>query len=246
MAENETGHGGYVDKVREDMQRYVKKLLSENEALRTTLVEVESENARLAYERAALRRDLEEHQSRETNLQQRLAEVRGASEQYMHQFTLMEQHNTNLANLYVASYQLHGTLDRTAVLAAIEEIVVNLVGSEKFAIFECYDDSRLELVGSFGVDEAHTAEALMPGSRVLRTVASGDPVILPPEGDVIACVPLKLDGRVTGVVAIYGLLSHKSSLEQLDYELFDLLASHAATALYCTSLHALSLSNAHV
>ena len=41
---------------------------------------------------------------------------------------------------------------------------------------------------------------------------------------------------MTGFIAIYRLLSHKTALEPLDHELFDLLATHAATALYCTSL----------
>jgi regulator of replication initiation timing len=236
MNENDAGHGGYVDKIREDTQRYIKKLLSENEALRTSLAEVQSEGARLSYQVAALRRDLEEHHSRETHLQQRLADVRAAGDQYMKQFVELEQHNTNLANLYVASYQLHGTLDRAAVVAAIEEIVINLIGSEEFAIFEHSPTHGLALIGSFGLTEPHTTEAFTPGSRVRRCIASGEPDLLPPEGDMIACVPLKLDGEVTGVVAIYALLPHKSSLDPLDYELFELLASHAATALYCTSL----------
>ncbi|HEX7680349.1 MAG TPA: hypothetical protein VF713_19615, partial [Thermoanaerobaculia bacterium] len=123
------------------------------------------------------------------------------------------------------------------VVAAIEEIVINLIGSEEFAIFEHSFMHGLELIGSFGLTGPHMTGAFTPGSRVWRCIASGEPDLLPPEGDMIACVPLKLDGSVTGVVAIYALLPHKSSLEQLDYELFELLASHAATALYCTSPH---------
>ena len=53
----------------------------------------------------------------------------------------------------------------------------------------------------------------------------------------VACIPLKLDNDVTGLIAIFSLLPHKPGLEALDHELFDLLATHAATALYCTSLH---------
>jgi hypothetical protein len=34
------------------------------------------------------------------------------------------------------------------------------------------------------------------------------------------------------------LLEQKRSIEPVDYELFDLLATHAATALYCANLHA--------
>ena len=57
------------------------------------------------------------------------------------------------------------------------------------------------------------------------------------QATLVACVPLKLDGRITGYIAICRLLAHKNTLEPLDHELFDLLATHAATALYCTALH---------
>jgi transcriptional regulator with GAF, ATPase, and Fis domain len=58
------------------------------------------------------------------------------------------------------------------------------------------------------------------------------------ESSLTACIPLKLDDEVIGAIAIFQLLQHKSALEDLDYEMFDLLATHAATALYCTALHA--------
>jgi GAF domain-containing protein len=51
-----------------------------------------------------------------------------------------------------------------------------------------------------------------------------------------ACVPLVVDGRVTGAVAIFRLLEHKRGLEDVDSELFSLLGTQAATALYCTRL----------
>jgi GAF domain-containing protein len=60
--------------------------------------------------------------------------------------------------------------------------------------------------------------------------ASGEP-------PVTACIPLSLDGQVTGVIAIFRLLSHKPALAAADKELFDLLASQAAVALYCARLH---------
>jgi hypothetical protein len=43
---------------------------------------------------------------------------------------------------------------------------------------------------------------------------------------------------VTGLIALFRLLSHKPSFEAVDREIFDLLASQAAIALYCTRLHA--------
>ncbi|HEV2721355.1 MAG TPA: diguanylate phosphodiesterase, partial [Thermoanaerobaculia bacterium] len=54
------------------------------------------------------------------------------------------------------------------------------------------------------------------------------------EEQLTACIPLKLDDRVVGVIGIFRLLQQKQGLEPLDFELFDLLSSHAASALFCT------------
>jgi hypothetical protein len=56
----------------------------------------------------------------------------------------------------------------------------------------------------------------------------------PGEEDLTAVVPLQLAGQVTGVISIFRLLPQKPRFEDLDHELFDLLASHAAMALHCT------------
>ena len=49
---------------------------------------------------------------------------------------------------------------------------------------------------------------------------------------------VRVDGRVTGAIAIFRLLPQKQdSLEPVDEELLGLLASQAGIALYCTQLH---------
>ena len=48
----------------------------------------------------------------------------------------------------------------------------------------------------------------------------------------------KLDGRPVGAIAIFRLLPQKAGFETVDYELFDLLATHGATALHCSGLQA--------
>ena len=155
----------------------------------------------------------------------------------------VEQQNTNLANLYVASYQLHGTLDRDRVLAAIKEVIINLIGSEELAIWEISGET-LTLLDSFGIDEkewervridqqaglvglvAETGQRYVSGEAEL--VGTGR------EENLTACIPLKLDDTVIGVIAVFRLLPQKSGFEPIDMEMFDLLGSHAATALYCT------------
>ena len=155
----------------------------------------------------------------------------------------VEQQNTNLANLYVATYQLHGTLDRDRVLAAIKEVIINLIGSEELAIWEMTGDT-LTLLDSFGVDQnewervpldreaglvglvAETGQRYVQGEAEL--VGTGR------EENLSACIPLKLDDTVIGAIAVFRLLPQKSGFEAIDMELFELLGSHAATALYCT------------
>jgi transcriptional regulator with GAF, ATPase, and Fis domain len=54
----------------------------------------------------------------------------------------------------------------------------------------------------------------------------------------LVCVPLKINEQVIGVIAVYKLLPHKQALNTMDYELFTMLAGHAATALYSSNLYA--------
>src|SRR4029079_6727689 len=56
----------------------------------------------------------------------------------------------------------------------------------------------------------------------------------------IAAVPLKIKDNVIGLIAIYKLLQQKHSFSAVDYELFTLLAAHAATAIFSSKLYSQS------
>lgn len=224
------GQRPYIDKVANDNHEYVQGLLAENQRLAETVAKLEVElNSRV---------------TAESLLKERLAVVERESRNYSARYVEVEQQNTNLANLYVASYQLHGTMNRPAVLTAIKEIVINLVGSEELAIWELdLPTSSLQLVDSFGVDEVlwdrvaigHgiIGEAAQSGERFVRD-ARMQAVPRGAERAITAAIPLKLDERVIGVIGIFSLLKQKPGLESVDYELFDLLATHGASALFCT------------
>ena len=51
------------------------------------------------------------------------------------------------------------------------------------------------------------------------------------DGGLTAAIPLKLDGHVTGAVAIFGLVEHKKALAPVDHELFEVISRQAAMAL---------------
>jgi len=225
--------GGYVDKARDQMQHYVRRLLADNEALRVGMAELESETVRNRREIRALQEELDLNRKLQEELADKLRAIRIESEQRYTEYANLETVNANLANLYVASYQLHSTVNRDAVLSAIQEIVVNLIGSEEFAVFELDRSEHFQKLLSVGIEDD---ESIIRNERVAQATASGESWVSSRHGDLTACIPLKIDEHVTGLIVIRRLLAHKTGLDPLDLELFDLLGTHAATALYASTL----------
>lgn len=242
--------GNYVQKIREDTTRAMSEVKGQNERLRVMVAALESDRSRLQIEKIRLqeqlmnvREDLAQRIDEHTTLVRRLSEVQRENESVAGRFVEIETQNTNLANLYVAGYQLHGSLDRAQVLGAIKEIVINLIGSEDFAIFEREGEDRLRMIDWFEDPPTSFMEVSF-GDGIIGQVASTGEMFVA-NGDqgrtlgMAACVPLQVDGRVTGAIAIFRLLPQKhDGLEALDEELLSLLASQAGIALYCTALHA--------
>jgi len=155
----------------------------------------------------------------------------------------------NLASLYVAVTSMHGALDRPSVLSSVQEIVTNLIGSEEMAIFETDPArGRLTLLASIGIEPGPYQEISVGDGAIGRAAATGERLIrdeggsLTEDGDaaLTACIPLKVAGRIVGVLAVFRLLPHKGSLDAIDMDLFDVLAAHAASALLFTRLYAAS------
>lgn len=236
----------YVQKVRDETRSYIQDLLGENQRLRGLLTvsdgDVEpfrEETLRLEEELKALRDEVRHHREERLALDQQLKEIEAENHQFSSKYVEVEERNNNLANLYVASYRLHETLDRNAVLEAILEIIINLVGSEEFVIFERRPDAiEVELAASFGVEEDKLAEIDPTRGQIAATLKSGTSFFAEPGAadELVGCVPLRLGSDVVGAVAILSLLEHKDSLEPIDHELFDLLSAHAATALYLSGM----------
>jgi len=223
-------------------------VLQSNEALRALAASLEAEMNRLHEQAISLRAENERHQKEQARLQVQLDSTRAESQRYSTRYTEIEQQSSNLANLYVASYRLHGTLDRQEVIDTIKEIIANLVGSEEAGLFELDPRKQvLELVASFGIAPDTCPPVPLGSGLIGRAAKTGEIFVADPaqppagpglEGRLTACIPLTLDGRVTGAIAIFKLLPQKAGIEALDREIFELLATHAATALYCTGLHA--------
>lgn len=232
---------------------FTKQLVEENARLRTRLVEVESrqdEAAQDSTEWAKLREELLERirglEGERTDVLERMRQLEEENRQFASRFVEVEEENNNLANLYVASYQLHSTLNVSEVVKIIIEIVINLIGAQTFAVY-VHDEKTglLEAVAAEGEDVAVFPSMPLGEGVVGSAVATGaihcsgetgsDDFARP-----IVAIPLRVNDRPIGAIAVFELLVQKDGLTPLDHELFTLLAGHAATAIFAAQLHSQS------
>ena|ERR1700687_228501 len=230
-------HGEYVQKVVKDTQQYVEHLLKEHEKLRLLSASLERDRQLLETQVESLRQNLARQESQTLSLQQH---IESENRKFVEQYSQVEQQNAGLANLYVASYRLHSSLDRQEVLSIIQEIVINIVGSEELAILKLNPKTaEVSLLSSLGVDEERCRRLAREPGPLRDTLSTGRTYISDSAGAAItACIPLTLEEKITGAIVVFRLLPQKPALEPVDRELFDLLATHAATSLYCSELHA--------
>jgi nitrate/nitrite-specific signal transduction histidine kinase len=241
----------YVHQVHGDTQRYLQDLVDENAKLRALVDEVEGENRRLHERVVSSAVELRALIEARRGLADRLVKSEAESRRIAEQFAVVEQQNANLANLYVATYRLHATLERDEVVTAVHEIVQNLIGCQEFAILELALDGRaLSLVSWCGVEAATIHAISIDDGIVGEVVRRGETFVskevphwLGPHGalPITACVAMKLDQRVTGVIVLFRMLKQKTRIEAVDRELLELLGTHAASALFVTRVHAREL-----
>ena len=247
--EKDQGHDtNYIQKVQGETQRFIQTLMADNEKLRALVATLGSENLRMKEDFSKVQQALEHREKEQERLQKQMTEVAAENLRFSEQYAEVDRQNSNLANLYVAGYRLHGTLNRDEVLAVIQEIIINMIGSEELGIFEVEQEKKtLTLLASFGIDEARYRNLSFDSGIIGEVAAGGNPYFageekrefkFPDEANLTACIPLKVDGKITGAIAVFRLLGHKLGLEDIDRELFDLLATQAAMALHATGLYA--------
>jgi GAF domain-containing protein len=177
-------------------------------------------------------------------LEDRLNDVVQDRDELSRRLSEYEQQTGRLMNLYVATYQLHATLNPGEVQSTIAEIAINLLGAQRFALlFWKGDGSECEIALAHGVQDDESG--LYEGGRysggdpaVDATLTDGVLRIGPIDGsDAVAVVPLTVQGAVVGALIILKLFEHKPMLRPEDRELLDLLAAHAASALFAARVY---------
>jgi transcriptional regulator with GAF, ATPase, and Fis domain len=181
-------------------------------------------------------------------LRGRLGALQEENKDYATRYTEIEEQNANLASLYVASYQLHSTLDFREVIQIVHDIIVSLIGAKSFAILLLDENTNeLRTIACDGEDAMPGIEHISTqlGTGTLGSVARSGESFYLSDGYVsldrpLAAIPLKIKDQMIGVIAVYKLLDEKHVFTAVDYELFSLLAAHAATAIFSAKLYAQS------
>src|SRR5437868_8630758 len=151
-------------------KEFTEELLKENQRLRYRLAASETEGASRE-EVDRLRAEVQQLTEENRRIATRFREVEEENKDFANRYIEIEEQNNNLANLYVASYQLHSTLDFREVIQIVQEIVINLIGAEAFAIL-LLDEKTNELraIACEGEDEIGRASCR---ERVERAVGGG-------------------------------------------------------------------------
>jgi hypothetical protein len=230
----------------------LEEFMQEHERLQQRLHEVENENARLrsTLEQNDAMRDLVQKIDRlereKRELLSRFREAEALSTRFSARFEQVENEFSNLANLFVASNQIHSSLSPRGVTRRIKEVLAQLVGAERYGVYLANTEgTELVPIASEGVPAEQLVPLLTEGTRVGEAFRAGSAIVdedcdpsrgtfeAPP-----AIVPLSIDEKVVGVIAIFATLSQKKRFDTIDFELFKLLGQHAAAALVSASLFA--------
>ncbi|ACG71878.1 GAF domain protein [Anaeromyxobacter sp. K] len=199
---------------------------------------VDLEKKRLAAELALAREAVEHATAERARLRDRLAEIEAEHQRVSDDYVAVEERHSELAQLFVALERIHGAPTRAEVLTALQEIVINVVGTEELALLEVRD-GKLVLAHAFGVAPGPLREIALGEGAIGRTARTGRLYVAGRDGspdeadrDLTACIPLRVGDRVTAVLAIFRLLGHKPGLGESDQAVFDLLSAHAGLALH--------------
>lgn len=226
------------------------QLLEETAELRQRLQELEQENERLRLVVEAnvaireLLQTIEKLEGEKQELLNRFERAEAKTTSMRDRFDQVESEFANLANLFVAVSQLHGSVSPRGVMRRIKEVLAQLVGAERYGLYLLdAEGSTLVPIGSEGLlgDELRPLPVVGPLATTVDIGAAswsdGDTSAGTVDAPA-AVVPLMLEQRVIGVMLVAATLGHKQSFEDNDLALLRLLGQHAGGALVAASLHA--------
>jgi GAF domain-containing protein len=225
--------------------------LKEHERMQHRLQDLENENAGLRAKVEAdqavreLLQKIERLEHEKSELVSRYREAEAITTEFTARVQEVESEFANLANLFVASNQIHSSLSPRGVTRRIKEVLAQLVGAERYAMYLVNPEGEeLIPIASEGVSGSELMPVRIAGTRIGDVLKKGSASVAdsdPSQGTIQnppAVIPLSVDDRVVGTIAIFSTLAQKNKFDTLDFELFKLLGQHAAQALVAASLFA--------
>ncbi|MBX7192575.1 MAG: GAF domain-containing protein [Sandaracinaceae bacterium] len=224
-------------------------MLTENERLRDQLERMREENARLRAQLASddairdLIRRIDALEVERRELLARSDELAESSRENERRSTEVEAELHDLANLYIASSHLHSTLSLKRVVRHLAELLQQLVGAERFAIFVTDPDGkRAQPLHAEGLGEVEPIEVgqgtvgLVMAMRLPRIEDQPHPA-----GSLetpVATVPMLVRDVCVGAIAVASVFPQKERWAAVDHEFLGLLGSHGGAALIAATLYA--------
>lgn len=243
---------------------FTEEIVKENERLRRQVIDLESENTELRTQLASdqamrdLLRKIEQLEREKQALLSHVHEAEAISTRFNNHYKEMEEELSNLAHLYVASYQLHSTLRLNRAVKHLKELLQQLVGAQDYAFYfadrgvrnavesaePTKEHTELVLIAKVGATSAParvipSGDAAPKGaaSVIERAYLTGEQHIV--EGPLAGCsmtqpaavVPMRFDDQVVGAIVVFTVFPQKQNFVAVDFELFKMLSAHAATAL---------------
>lgn len=224
-------------------------MLSENQDLREQIDRLRDENARFRAQIAsddAIRDLLRKIDSLEVERRELLArsdELAESSRENERRSVEVEAELHDLANLYIASSHLHSTLGLRRVVRHLSELLQQLVGAERYAIYVVDPSGKTatpilsEGLGSLGpVTLGHGTAGLVMQMRLSKIEDHPHP-----GGSLdapVAAVPLMVRDTCVGAIIVASVFAQKERWAAVDHEFLGLLGSHGGTALIAANVYA--------
>lgn len=231
---------------------FTEQLLHENADLRQEMAQLRNDNARLRAQVASddairdLLRTVEALEREKNNLLAKSTELEETQREEEQRYVQVENELNDLANLYIASTQLHSSLSVRRVVRHLCDLVEQLVGASAFAIYLVGRKGEEAVpIGFQGLGQDVVPEPVVVGEGpVGEACLTGVPRIrdegLQHHGsfdEPVAVIPMMADGRAVGAICIVSMLEQKSGWASVDHELFSLLGRQAGMALIAANLY---------
>ncbi len=235
------------DRLRDEIAD-IARIEQENRALRSAFDGLSLENRKLSAELAQLKAGAEREKQSVVARAWHVSELSQKSRELGARFNEVDRSGERLAKWFVALGHLHETSSTDHVASMLGEMLGELVGMRRFAIFVLSRTrDSVRLAAALGVDTATVERLPAMNGRIAgacRGIAyvrmPGEEPAIDLEAELSTCIPLRAHGLTLGAIAAFESET-APALRGPELEALTLLVKHGGTALLtCHLLHALS------